>query len=203
MNCNNCGREDANIKYTQIVNNIKKEMAVCEECAKELGLEMELNFDMPMDIQSFFSDFVKGYTDTSTDEVLESFNIVKEQKCSNCGIKYNDFLENGKLGCGYCYNIFSEKLDPILKNLQGDSRHMGRKAIETKYESENQENVQKDKLEEKNTDKLDNIEKENKEEGIISIEKINILKEKLKKAIKEEKYEIAAELRDEIKKIEE
>ena len=32
MVCQNCGKNEANVKYTQIVNGVKKEMVLCEEC---------------------------------------------------------------------------------------------------------------------------------------------------------------------------
>ena len=38
MKCQNCGRKEANVKYTQIINGVKKEMILCSECAKELDL---------------------------------------------------------------------------------------------------------------------------------------------------------------------
>ena len=38
MLCQNCGKNEVNFKYTQVVNGVKKEMALCEKCAKELGL---------------------------------------------------------------------------------------------------------------------------------------------------------------------
>ena len=39
MLCQNCGKNEANIKYTQVINGVKKEIALCEDCAKKLGLD--------------------------------------------------------------------------------------------------------------------------------------------------------------------
>ena len=38
MLCQNCGKNEVNFRYTQIVNGVKKEMALCDKCAKKLGL---------------------------------------------------------------------------------------------------------------------------------------------------------------------
>lgn len=38
MFCQNCGKNEVNFRYTQIVNGVKKEMALCDKCAKKLGL---------------------------------------------------------------------------------------------------------------------------------------------------------------------
>ena len=32
MKCENCGKNEANVKYTQIINGEKKQMFLCEEC---------------------------------------------------------------------------------------------------------------------------------------------------------------------------
>ena len=58
MKCQNCGRKEANIKYTQIINGVKKEMNLCEDCAKELGIGRELNFNMSMNLPSFLGGFL-------------------------------------------------------------------------------------------------------------------------------------------------
>ena len=47
MLCQNCGENEANVRYTQIVNGVKKEMVLCEKCSKELGIG-NLNLSMPI-----------------------------------------------------------------------------------------------------------------------------------------------------------
>ena len=44
MYCENCGKNYANVRYTQIINGNKKEMFLCDECSKILGID---NFNMP------------------------------------------------------------------------------------------------------------------------------------------------------------
>ena len=53
MMCENCGKNEVNFRYTQIVNGVKKEMHLCDKCAKEFGLE-DLDFSMPINFSSFF-----------------------------------------------------------------------------------------------------------------------------------------------------
>ena len=57
MLCQNCGNHEGNIKYTQIINGVKKEMILCEECAKEFGID-EINFNMPINFSSFLGDLL-------------------------------------------------------------------------------------------------------------------------------------------------
>lgn len=176
MLCDNCGKNDANVKYTQIVNGVKKEMHLCEECSKALGIG-NFSFDMPMSMSNFFADFLGE----AEGEFMPTLGVKKELKCNECGMTYNEFLSTGKFGCGNCYEVFSSKIDPILKNLHNGNRHVGRKGIP-------------------NNTRINSIQNDVKPEGSQDLSKIEKLQLDLKKAIKEERYEDAAKIRDEIKK---
>ena len=187
MRCENCGNNEANVKYTEIINGVKKEMHLCEECAKELGIGRDLSFNMNMDIPSFFGEIFNEYNSLN---LLPSFGSLKEEKCNGCGMTYDEFSSTGKFGCQSCYDIFSYRLDPILKSIQGNNRHVGRKArtidssIVKKMEEKKEELKTKPK------------------EKVKEMDKLSKLKEDLKKAVKEERYEDAAKLRDEINSLE-
>ena len=106
---------------------------------------------------------------------------------------FEDFMNTGKFGCSNCYDIFESKIDPILKNIHGSNRHVGRLGkvnpkVNLKEQEESTDNI------EANTN-----ESEEKEEEVSELDK---LKQDLQKAIKEENYEEAARLRDQIKNIE-
>lgn len=176
MLCSNCGKNEANVRYTRIINGQKTEFALCEECAKKVGLD-DIDFSMPINFSNFLSDFFDD------DALLPSFAKVGVEKCPKCGLTYNEFVNNGKFGCGECYNAFSDRLDAILKNLHGSYKHTGRapKNIVKEIDIQKQE-TQTKKVDEKQ-------------------EKIDKLNKDLQKAIKEERYEDAAKIRDEIKKI--
>ena len=98
-----------------------------------------------------------------------------------------NFSGTPKLGCEDCYEIFSNRIDPILKNIHGGNRHIGRGILQNR--NRRIENISKP-VQTKNV--------ETKSED----NKLDELKNDLKKAIKEERYEDAAKLRDEIKKLE-
>lgn len=183
MLCENCGENEANVRYTQIVNGVKKEMKLCQKCADELGIG-EIDFNMPIDLSSFLTEFF----DDTTDTFLPEFTTPKELKCDECGMTYNEFIDTGKFGCAKCYDVFTNKIDPILKKLHASNRYIGRKG-----------KIIKPVLD-KETIKKEETKQEVKVENKIS--KIDELKESLKQAIKEERYEDAAKLRDEIKKLE-
>lgn len=178
MKCENCGKNEANVKYTQIINGEKKQMFLCEECSEKLGINNNIHLNMPIDFSSFLGDFFDDMNEVSLIPSLEN-----DLKCETCGLTFDDFMHTGKFGCSNCYEAFESKIDPLLKNIQGSNRHVGRLGIIKENEKSN-EKIDKKTVNEENT----------------KLSKIERLKENLKNAIKEERYEDAAKIRDEIKK---
>lgn len=185
MLCDNCKKREANVRYSENINGVRKELNLCEECSKKLGIG-QIGFDMPINFSSFFGDFMEDF---SNSEFMPMFNEVKTLKCDNCGYTFEDIANTGRVGCANCYDVFEDRLAPIIRRIQSSNRHVGRigKSIDKKIE---------EKQERKNHNQ-----KENKQDT--PEQKLEELKEDLKQAIKEERYEDAAKLRDEIKKMEE
>lgn len=176
MLCQNCNHNEANVRYTQIINGEKKEMFLCDKCSKELGID-NMKLSLPIDFSSFFGDLLNEY-DSSFMPLLQKPN---ELKCNKCNMTYSEFMELGKFGCDNCYDAFSSRIDTILKRIQGSNRYTGKKA----------------ELNEETPKEVVNDEKANPKEKTIQE-----LKLQLKKLVQEEKYEEAARIRDEIKKLE-
>ncbi len=187
MLCENCGKREATVRYSENINGVKKEMNLCEECSQKLGIAQKMDFSMSsLDIPSFFGSLLEDF---NTPEFMPLLSNIKQLTCDSCGSTFDDIVNTGKFGCANCYDTFADSLDPILKKLQGSNRHVGRLGKisnnKSKFESK-----------EKNSDKEDEKISENKEEN-----KLEKLQQDLKIAIKEERYEDAAKIRDEIKKI--
>ena len=177
MLCDNCGKNEATVVYTENINGIKREMHLCQKCSKELGID-KINFNMPIDFSSFFGDMLEDF---QTPEFMPLYNNLKQLKCKNCGFAFDDIINTGQFGCANCYDTFQNEVDKILRKIQGVDRHIGRIG----------------KISENIIEKTNN---ENKEQKVLS--EIDKLKKELKDSIKKEDYEKAAILRDEIKKIE-
>lgn len=92
-------------------------------------------------------------------------------RCPVCSSTYGDIKNTGKVGCAACYEIFLQELLPSIKGIHGNTQHCGKVS-----ESAPAENA--------------------KESSEPSVEE---LKAELEKAINEQNFEYAAELRDKIK----
>ncbi|MDP4092312.1 MAG: UvrB/UvrC motif-containing protein [Bacillota bacterium] len=168
MLCQWCQKRPASVHFTQVVNNNKVEMYLCEQCAKEKG---QVTFGSPFSI----SDFLSGIMEFASDN---GYRIQSEPRviCEKCGMTYEEFQKSGKLGCGSCYELYHDKLDLLLKRLHGNAVHCG------KSPGSKQQGMALTQPKQAN--------------------EIDGLKELLNKAIQNEEYEKAAEIRDRIKNLE-
>ena len=180
MLCENCKKREANVRYSENINGAKKEMHLCDECSRELGITEKMDFRMPsLELSNLFGSFLEDFS--STPEFMPLLSEIKQIKCDSCGSTFDNIIDTGRYGCANCYDVFEDRMDPILKKLQGANRHTGRlgKISDNKVKFEN----------DKNKKNIDN-----------SKNKLDKLQDDLKQAIKDERYEEAAKIRDEIKK---
>ena len=114
MKCQNCGENEANVRYTQIVNGSKEEMYLCDRCANKMKLNMNFKFGFDDIFSSFFAE----------PTLIKPFEISEGLVCDACGMRYDDFAKNGMLGCENCYRVFNRRLDNVIKKLHGSNRHI-------------------------------------------------------------------------------
>jgi len=137
MLCDNCHKRMATIHLTQIINNDKVEVHLCENCAKEKNY---MNFTMAPDISSFFNSLL-GLTGQPYG------NTPKSVTCEVCGMSFEDFKESGKFGCFNCYETFADRIEPIIKRIHGNAEHTGR--VPQSYSSKTRKNCKDTEISEK------------------------------------------------------
>jgi protein arginine kinase activator len=115
MLCDACGKKEATVHLTEIVNEKITKLHLCESCAKDKGAEMEEHFGL--------SDLLAGLADLGAHAEPELMTVIK---CPSCGFTYQDFKKAGRFGCSECYEAFRKQLDPLLKRIHGSNRHIGK-----------------------------------------------------------------------------
>jgi protein arginine kinase activator len=118
VQCDICGKREATVHLTEIVNDKVTKLHLCEECAKEKGTEMEEHFGL--------SDLLAGLADLGMPVKPE---VAETIKCPNCSFTYQDFKKLGRVGCGECYEEFKKQLLPIIKRIHGSDRHVGKVSL--------------------------------------------------------------------------
>jgi len=120
--CQDCGKKPATLHFTKIVNGEKTEFHICESCARERGE------GIPGSPNSFsIHSLLSGILDF---EPIgnKAIGTAKPQslRCEECGLTYTQFSKIGRFGCSSCYREFSDRLDPLLKRVHGNTVHVGK-----------------------------------------------------------------------------
>jgi len=117
MLCDACHKKEATVHLTEIVNDKMTKLNLCEECARTKGAEMEEHFGL--------SDLLAGLSDLGAGLGAEP-RTADLLKCGECGLTYKDFRKSGRFGCGNCYEAFKAHIAPLLKQIHGADRHVGK-----------------------------------------------------------------------------
>lgn len=115
--CQRCGERPATVHLTDIVNKKKREMHLCENCARE----QDLIPDGPaaaINLQALVS-LIMGQP---TIEPVEPATL----NCPSCGLQYDVFRSEGRLGCPDDYDVFRPNLEPLLERIHRGTRHLGK-----------------------------------------------------------------------------
>lgn len=183
MICNMCKKNEATVNITQKINGVEKRIHLCPSCAAKMGLGP----DNYKNLQNMMKDFMgRG---SFNDMFNEIFN----------GLGPNGL--NGNFAFGndpFIEGSFSDEGGTPQLNVNS------RIGVNRAQDGEIRRKYQKLEDDEMNAI-LKNICGNDKKNGkkVDKDEEIKNLKEKLNKLVKQEKYEEAAKVRDEIKKMEE
>jgi len=115
MLCDICGKKQATVHLTEIIDGKMSELHLCEDCARKKSQEMESQFGLA-DLLAGLAEFGKTFEDKETAKI----------KCANCGLTYDNFRKMGRHGCSECYYSFRKHLVPLLKKIHGTAQHMGK-----------------------------------------------------------------------------
>ena len=50
---------------------------------------------------------------------LDSPEAVSDVRCERCGLTFSDFCRTSRLGCAACYEVFESHLVPVMESLHG------------------------------------------------------------------------------------
>lgn len=95
-----------------------------------------------------------------------------EEQCTFCGCTMADFRATGRWGCPRCYTTFESSMRGLLRRLHGSSQHVGER-----YQVAQSEAMER-------------------------AARLAELRERLRRAIETEQFELAADLRDRIRVLE-
>lgn len=125
MKCQKCDKP-ATFHITELTGGKPKELHLCEAHAQEYlaendsGSESEATDDAPAEAGSLQQQLAMGQS-------VEQLAKLDKQSCPNCGITFFDFRSKGRLGCSHDYVCFEKELEPLLVNIHGETKHVGKR----------------------------------------------------------------------------
>lgn len=173
MVCEHCKERQATVTVTQVVNGQKSEKNYCEDCAQNFHpFNLDFHKEEQIPIHQLVSNLFGLPVWNNGTQEKSPATSQKSAKCPTCSFTFRKFLNEGKLGCPQCYETFGKQLPLVLTKIQAGTTHSGKAPGKPNHHNEW---VQK---------------------------QIDSTREQLQLAIHEERFEDAADLRDEIREME-
>lgn len=163
MTCCICKEREAKVHLTQIVGDKMQKVDLCDECAKQKGVNDPTGFSL--------ADLLLGL---GASQEMEQAVGGPEIKCPHCGFTHADFKKAGRLGCSECYETFREGLEGLLKSMHKGIKHIGKIPMALQQSRDFSDKL---KSLEKKLDKA--VAAEDFEQAAVVRDEIKIVKEKL------------------------
>lgn len=142
--------------------------------------EETMSFEEFLDSQPFADedDAMSGLFDEELEDFLETSKPaqISSPRCPKCRTSWDRIKQDGRCGCPGCYEAFRAELGDVMNRLQRGAQHLGKSP----------------KARDKRARRLEHLRKRRDNQ-------LELLQNRLKTAIADEKYEEAAKLRDKIK----
>ena len=185
MRCQCCKSAAATVQLRDVEDwEVGEFVVICESCAKLVlsqfaqGAKALPSSQEAVEAAREALEEISHELDTKTEGAVAkvSDKLFKSvPPCPSCGMTFKEFQKIGRLGCEKCYDAFGEPLATLIGRIHGDIKpeHKGRRAMAPALDSRS-----------------------------IARQTIHEKKQQMLAAVKAEKYEHAAQLRDEITKLE-
>ena len=156
-------------------------MHICTVCAAKYGLNVNDDEEGGM---GGLTDFIHNMAekmglalDSPEGMALEELRGDSHMRCPDCGLTLEMLRKTGKLGCEKCYGVFWKVLQEVLIDMHRGTRHVGRRS----------KNIIR-----------------SGDDSVVNITlRVSQLQKDLDDAVKKERFEDAARLRDEINQLRE
>jgi protein arginine kinase activator len=115
MKCQSCSNP-ATVHITTIEKGgHKRVIHLCQACAEQQQLVNQQELNLPAILQTLIGQHVGPLSDE-----------LARLTCPECGIKFMEFRQQGRLGCPHDYDVFRAGLEPLLERIHRSARHVGK-----------------------------------------------------------------------------
>jgi protein arginine kinase activator len=178
--CELCRKRPATTHLTELEpdSGERRELHLCPACIQSLGVQLESGPPAIAEIiaKGANEPAAEGEEGEAEGSTAASPSAEEDEACPVCGLQFSDYANNNLFGCANCFLAFGDRVEALLKRYHGATRHIGRapqKAATVAAVVPQRRGSERRKLE-----------------------------TALKEAVAKERYEEAAALRDQLRKLE-
>ena len=120
MKCQQC-EKPATFHITELTGPQPQEVHLCEGCAKTYLLQ---NDGGPPAVAPTLANVLAKQLKLG--QAAEELAKLDQRACPKCGITFYEFRNQGRLGCPHDYEYFERELTPLIMNIHGEAKHVGK-----------------------------------------------------------------------------
>lgn len=146
-----------------------------DDLSDDLAAELEAAEEAADDTFNALNELIKSGPFADAPERRD----IMARRCPKCSITWDRLRQDGRAGCAHCYEVFADQLHEVMQRVQHAPQHHGKKP----------------RAAEKRRNRLEHLRARRDH-------RLEMLNRRLDEAVRAEKYEEAAKLRDQIKMVE-
>lgn len=135
MKCQQC-EKPATFHITELTGNVPQEHHLCENCAK---VYLEENEPQAPPVTDSLANVLSKQLKMG--QAAEELSKLDQRACPVCGITFLEFRNKGRLGCPHDYVFFERELTPLILNIHGDAKHVGKRPARGNHGTDDQSEV--------------------------------------------------------------
>lgn len=130
MKCQHC-EKPATFHITELTGSDVQELHLCEDHAREyLTPPGEEKPEVGSALGGALAKQLK------LGQTAEELARLDQRACPICGITFYEFRNEGRLGCPHDYICFDAELEPLIVNIHGATKHVGKRPRRTEGDSD-------------------------------------------------------------------
>ncbi len=187
--CSSCQKAPATIVLMDLDGgSVSSQQHLCSPCAEKLGVvQPKAPMKMSAELLEDLLGSVQG----------KAARQRRESGCAGCGLTVQQFKNTGRLGCPRCYETFRTDLVPLLQRVHESSQHKGRLPGVLQPTTQPTTPTPTSPVREPAAMKAPAAKTKSKTDELV------VLRKRLEDAVRGERDEEAASLRDALRKAEE
>lgn len=128
VTCQLCSKRPATAHLTELDpdSGQRQELHICSTCIQRLDLKLENGPPPIAEILGMKSDDASSGKLKVISSLSVPTSVKKDTTCQHCGLAFSEFGSGKLFGCAHDYVTFDEKIQTLLRNYHGTTRHVGR-----------------------------------------------------------------------------